>query len=200
MVISPIKKAILSKAFATNTVVVKKKEITPRPTAKSSNLFPGTPQPTDPANVLKRNLKLKVAKEMDEKIQEIPKNSSPYTLLVGETENGSPVEHFVKMESKPTVQNVTGTPATKRPSSRILQRLNSNVNGSPAFPGAPRRRSTATPKKILNSMPKTENEQEPMQIETENVAVNKALAKAPTSPKMNTQMITGDLANMCVVM
>ena len=45
---------------------------------------------------------------MDQKVEEIPKNSSPYTLMAGETENGSPAEILVKMDQKPSKQNVTG--------------------------------------------------------------------------------------------
>ena len=75
----------------------------------SATGFPGTPQPTDPANLLKRNLKKKVEVQFNEKVQEIPKNLSPYTLMQGETENGSPVDHFVKMNKKPSKENITGS-------------------------------------------------------------------------------------------
>ena len=89
----------------------------------------GTPQPTDPGNLLKRNLKRKVDVRMDKKIDEIPKNSSPYTLVMSETENGSPVEQFVKMNSKPSKENVTGTPAPalKKRQNRILQPLDNSI-------------------------------------------------------------------------
>ena len=66
----------------------------------------GTPQPTDPGNLLKKNLKRKVDVRMDKKLDEIPKTLSPYTLIVGETENGSPVEQFIK--TKPSKENITG--------------------------------------------------------------------------------------------
>ena len=69
-------------------------------------LFLGTPQPTNPGNLLKKNLKRKVDVRMDKKLDEIPKNLSPYTLIVGETENGSPVEQFIK--TKPSKENITG--------------------------------------------------------------------------------------------
>ena len=86
--------------------------------------MPGTPQPTDPQHLLKRNLKRKVDVRMDKKIAEIPQNSSPYTLINGETENGSPVEHFVKLNNKPSKENVTGTPAPKK--TRVLRSLDTN--------------------------------------------------------------------------
>ena len=59
-------------------------------------------------HVLKQNLKRKIDTKMDQKVEEIPKNSSPYTLMAGETENGSPAEILVKMDQKPSKQNVTG--------------------------------------------------------------------------------------------
>ena len=59
-------------------------------------------------HVLKRNLKRKIETKIDQKVEEIPKNSSPYTLMAGETENGSPAEILVKMDQKPSKQNVTG--------------------------------------------------------------------------------------------
>ena len=59
-------------------------------------------------HVLKQNLKRKIDTKMDQKISSIPKNSSPYTLMAGETENGSPAEILVKMDQKPSKQNVTG--------------------------------------------------------------------------------------------
>ena len=59
-------------------------------------------------HVLKQNLKRKIDTKLDQKVEEIPKNSSPYTLMAGETENGSPAEILVKMDQKPSKQNVTG--------------------------------------------------------------------------------------------
>jgi len=188
---------------------------------------PGTPQQADPGNLLKRNLKRKVDTRMDKKIDEIPKNSSPYTLLMGETENGSPVEHFVKI-SKPTKTNVTGTPgpALKMKQKRVLQPLkaqnNQNNIQQEEEKYQPHRKSPrllATPKKLnLSNAPidntNTKTEIEPTmttpKLETENQAVNKVLAKQKTmdnaarssnaTANSGGQMITGDLASMCVIM
>ena len=129
VVISPIKKAALQMAFANQVINVKKtppKALKIKGKNNSAAGFPGTPQQTNPANLLKRNLKRKVDVKLDQKVQEIPQNSSPYTLLQGETENGSPVERFVKMNTKPSKENVTGTPAPMK-RSRVLQKFDQNA-------------------------------------------------------------------------
>jgi hypothetical protein len=190
----------------------------PRPKAGQSGGFPGTPTPADPANLLRKNLKRKVDTQLDNKVQEIPKNSSPYTILVGETENGSPVEHFVKVGQigsagqKSRTKFVTGTPAQKP--RRILLSLNNQQQPQMEVAGSPhpvvltpimnRRRSARltdtpvkakSPRKVLYNSPN---------METENVAVNKAAAKQSSciSPTKATspQMMTGNLASMCLLM
>lgn len=170
VVISPIKKAALQRAFASQIINVKP--------ASTASGFPGTPQPADPSNLLRKNLKRKVEMQLTQKVQELPQNSSPYTLLEGETENGSPAEHFVKMSRKPTNTIVTGTPAPPRiKRSRILQEVDDNV----------------------------------AKVETNNAAVNKAMQRktaAENDPQVpyqksdnaGAQIITGDLASLCVVM
>jgi len=152
--ISPIKKVSAAKQVASpkkkaSNLPLPKLTIPKKVVAVQKENLPGTPQPTDPGNLLKRNLKRKVDVRMDKKIDEIPKNSSPYTLVVSETENGSPVEQFVKMNSKPSKENVTGTPAPalKKSQKRILQPLDNNMEGN----ACPLRRKSprllATPKK-----------------------------------------------------
>jgi len=195
--------------------------------AQKENI-PGTPQPTNPGNLLKKNLKRKVDVRMDKKLDEIPKNLSPYTLIVGETENGSPVEQFIK--TKPSKENITGTPAptSKLRQNRILQPLdlgniiaNDAEGASYSFRKSPR--LLATPKKLnmsngeglKNDTPKnvedTEIPQKTPKLETENQAVNKALAKQKselvssrscnsTTANSGGQLITGDLASLCLIM
>jgi len=197
--------------------------------------IPGTPQPTDPGNLLKKNLKRKVDVRMDKKLDEIPKNLSPYTLIVGETENGSPVENFVK--TKPSKENITGTPApvSKFRKNRILQPLdleniitNEDEPTSYSFRKSPR--LLATPNKLNMSAAENTLENKDVQkrpkiaedikaqtspktpkLETKNLAVNKALAKQKseivssrscnsTTSNDGGQMITGDLASLCVIM
>ncbi len=134
VIISPIKKAALAQAFKKAERVPSPVKSRPKPTlqiskiqSKATQNMPGTPQPTDPAILLRRNLKKRVDLQMDLKIAEIPQNSSPYLLMKGETENGSPVEEFIKKFDKPTKRNVTGTPAPNAKRSRILQSLDNNV-------------------------------------------------------------------------
>ena len=80
---------------------------------QKQSVFLGTPKAVDPMNVLKKNLRQKVDKNLDDKVAGLPENSSPYAMLSGETENGTPVERFVKIQ-KPTAEIaakfVTGTP------------------------------------------------------------------------------------------
>ena len=82
---------------------------------QKQSVFLGTPKAVDPMNVLKKNLRQKVDKNLDDKVAGLPENSSPYAMLSGETENGTPVERFVKIQ-KPTAEIaakfVTGTPGT----------------------------------------------------------------------------------------
>merc|ERR1712051_286788 len=159
---------------------------------------PGTPQATEPGNLLKKHLKRKVDVRMDKKIDEIPKNSSPYALVMGETENGSPVENFVKI-SKPSKENVTGTPgpALKMRQNRVLQPLRNNTNNkiqenengntnpqrkSPRLLATPKHlnlsnKITATAVKISTKQAEIEPTITTPKLETENQAVNKTLAK-----------------------
>ena len=200
VIISPIKKAALSRAFgpsATSTSAKKPRLAIPK-VQQAASVVPGTPQPMDPSNILKRNLKKTVEAQLDKKVQEIPK--SPYTLLLGETENGSPVEHFVKMAKKPSKENVTGTPAPVRRSARkvFTPLMDNNVQAQPADSPHPNpmQNRLGTPKKLDMTI-------EAMEVETENQAINKAMAKTSTSPiaaPAANQMITGDLAKMCTIM
>jgi len=187
--------------------------------------MPGTPQPTDPGNLLKENLKRKVDVRMDKKLDEIPKNLSPYTLIVGETENGSPIEQFVK--TKPSKENITGTPAplSKMRQNRVLRPLDNNLTNQVQGTSYPIRKSPrllATPKKLnmstteaLKNDVTTGNVEDGKihtpKLETENQAVNKALAKQKseivssrscnsTTANNGGQMFTGDLASLCLIM
>ena len=188
-------------------------------------IFLGTPQATEPGNLLKKHLKRKVDVRMDKKIDEIPKNSSPYALVMGETENGSPVENFVKI-SKPSKENITGTPgpALKMRQNRVLQPLrntnNIQENGNNTNPQRKSPRLLATPKHlnlsntvaIKNSTNQAEIEptMTTPKLETENQAVNKTLAKqrleitaamrSNATANSGGQLVTGDLASLCTIM
>merc|ERR1712021_34762 len=184
VVISPIKrpsKVLQPKQVAALKLPKKKASNLPLPkltvpkkiaSVQNENL-PGTPQATEPGNLLKKHLKRKVDVRMDKKIDEIPKNSSPYALVMGETENGSPVENFVKI-SKPSKENITGTPgpALKMRQNRVLQplrntnnKIQENGNGN-TNPQRKSPRLLATPKhlnlgnKIISTAVKISTKQE----------------------------------------
>merc|ERR1712172_442021 len=78
---SPKKKA--------STLPLPKLTVPKKIAAVQNENVPGTPQATEPGNLLKKHLKRKVDVRMDKKIDEIPKNSSPYALVMGENENGN---------------------------------------------------------------------------------------------------------------
>jgi len=187
---SPKKKA--------STLPLPKLTVPKKIAAVQNENVPGTPQATEPGNLLKKHLKRKVDVRMDKKIDEIPKNSSPYALVMGETENGSPVENFVKI-SKPSKENVTGTPgpALKMRQNRVLQPLRNNTNNkiqenengntnpqrkSPRLLATPKHlnlsnKITATAVKISTKQAEIEPTMITPKLETENQAVNKTLAK-----------------------
>merc|ERR1719264_2016583 len=176
---SPKKKA--------STLPLPKLTVPKKIAAVQNENVPGTPQATEPGNLLKKHLKRKVDVRMDKKIDEIPKNSSPYALAMGEPENGSPVENFVKI-SKPSKENVTGTPgpALKMRQNRVLQPLRNNTNNKiqenengNTNPQRKSPRLLATPKhlNLSNKITATAVKISTKQAETENQAVNKTLAK-----------------------
>lgn len=237
MPLSPIKKVTKVQEKPANEIIPKKKA-TKLPLPKltiqkkiakvQKENIPGTPQPTDPSNLLRKNLERKVDVRMDKKLDEIPKNLSPYTLIVGETENGSPVEKFVK--TRPSKENITGTPApvSKTRQNRILRPLDMgniitnedpgtsySFRKSPRLLSTPKRLNMSNGEALQNDVPKNVEEDCKIlttpKLQTENLAVNKALAKQKselvfsrscnsTTANNGGQMITGDLASLCVIM
>merc|ERR1719273_1468324 len=224
VVISPIKrpsKVLQPKQVAALKLPKKKASNLPLPkltvpkkiaTVQNENL-PGTPQATEPGNLLKKHLKRKVDVRMDKKIDEIPKNSSPYALVMGETENGSPVENFVKMSQNRVLQPLRNT------NNKIQENENGNTNPQRKSP-----RLLATPKHLnlsnkitaiaVKISTKQEAEIEPTmttpKLETENQAVNKTMAKqrleitaamrSNATANSGGQLVTGDLASLCTIM
>ncbi len=67
--------------------------------APAANAFLGTPQSANPMAMLKNNLKSRVRRQLEEKIARMP--TSPYALMEGETETGSPEYAFSKVVVKP---------------------------------------------------------------------------------------------------
>ena len=146
---------------------------------------------------------------------------------MGETENGSPVENFVKI-SKPSKENITGTPgpALKMRQNRVLQplrntnnKIQENGNGytnpqrkSPRLLATPKHLNLSNTVEIKNSTKQVEIEptMTTPKLETENQAVNKTLAKqkleitaamrSNATANSGGQLVTGDLASLCTIM
>merc|ERR1719245_1680127 len=74
----------------------------PAPTAANMRAPPplGTPQLADPTALLKLNLKHKVQEQMEERVSKMPK-TSPYPIMEGEKDSGSPDYMFTKLKGKP---------------------------------------------------------------------------------------------------
>ena len=146
-----------------------------------------TPQAADPQKLLRRNLKTKVENQIDTKVLNLPKGS-PYTLMRGFTENGSPAEELVKLTVRPSkgavVQFMTATPAPKR----LLR--SSKVDKE--------QRDVAVPsmkRKLSLSFDDDDNENvEPKKLKTEVVA-----ATVQTHFEEN-HLVTGGLGKLCAIM
>ena len=152
-----------------------------------------TPAQIKPADMLRRNLKNKVAVAIEAKVAARP-DSSPYTLDT--TENSSPVFQRVQQEKKVVVHHLTGTPARAAPRSRkfgtALQP--SLLLDSSELPTGKRQSvSSSTPLRPLpNPSP------HPLESVEATPILAPAPAVSPTSPQP--QMMTGRLANMCAIM
>ena len=171
--------------------------------------FVGTPKQADPANLLRKNLKKRVAVKLVEKVAEMPANSSPYALVAEEDENGSPVENFVRVPHEKEMNYLTGTPGIGR-KRKILQSIEQNsTHGSP-HPVALTPKRKSSPARSASFEPSSDLKDLTLEdtpvLETENVAVNKLMARqsepeVPQSPERSEpQVITGDLGKMCLVM
>lgn len=78
------------------------------------NVAPCTPQPpSDPTVVLKKKLKIKMEAQIKDKVALMPP-SSPYSLMTDSSNNGTPIERFVKIEEKPS-RSKAGTFVTETP-------------------------------------------------------------------------------------
>ena len=124
-------------------------------------------------------MRKQVERNMDEKASTLPQASSPYFMLNGETENGSPIQQFVKVQ-KPA-KYVTGTPMKRR----VFAPIERN-DGSPELPS--RAIHVSPPKRVCN-IPK-ENETPIQQSTTEEALVQGSSA----------ELITGSLASACSIM
>ena len=157
-----------------------------------------TPQALDPRKLLRKTLRTKVENQIDSKVLNLPKGS-PYTLMRGYTENGSPAEELVKLSFLPSraeaVKFMTATPA---PPKRLLRSAkielkHNDVESEPAVAPTP-----MTTKRKLSMSFEDDND--------ENLEQNVAKkAKTETSetklqPVDDTQLVTGGLGKLCAIM
>jgi len=181
--------------------------------------------PVDPINVLKKNLKKKVEAGMEAKVQQLPGNSSPYAMLNGETENGTPVERFVKLQDRAgAAKFVTGTPAKlvatagRRRNVRTASKRNlqpqvedddrdtddmAENDGSPKLPK--RNRSSMfhgfpTPAAAAKAAKVSEELANQSDASLDENATPASPEHPATSPGRKTHLVTGELAKACIVM
>ena len=139
--------------------------------------------------LLKRNMKNKIKEQMEERVAAMPTASSPYTLMEGETENGSPDYMFTKLKEKPSsaktaVKYLTATPGLKRPTRKVLGALDSNKRSDKTSPKAASPRNLTPMRKLDMSAEESEENESPV--------------KMPMSPAP--QLMTGSLGKACIVM
>eukprot|EP00095_Tigriopus_kingsejongensis_P008947 maker-scaffold199_size265817-snap-gene-1.53 protein:Tk08947 transcript:maker-scaffold199_size265817-snap-gene-1.53-mRNA-1 annotation:"---NA---" len=185
---------------------------------QKTTTFSGTPKSTNPLDLLKRNLQDKVDTHMEDTMARLP-NTSPYMLLKGETENGSPDFKFTKLNEKPpkgaraAAKYLTATPGVRSVRSRkVLKAVDENV-------------AKSLPKRLTNSVARTtmarrtplrvrplilddeddsdeENGDTPMDqaggLESEGPQSTSSPSKS--TPRVEAQLFTGELARACAIM
>ncbi len=130
--------------------------------------------------MLRKNQKHKVKEQMEEKIAELPP-LSPYALVEGETETGSPDYAFTRLGQGPlksAARYLTGTPARKLGSVRESA---SHTNGFTP---------TGSPPEVTS--PAYSSESSPAQATTD-------VMMDDSMPKAEPQLLTGDLASVCTI-
>jgi len=164
----------------------------------SSNAPPTfTPQALDPRKLLRKTLKTKVENQIDSKVLNLPKGS-PYTLMCGLTENGSPAEELVKLSFLPSraeaVKFMTATPAPPR---RLLRSAKVELDHEKVDNGRGVVPTPVTTKRKLSMSFEDDND--------ENVEHAAKKAKTETSTKLqpvvdDSQLMTGGLGKICAIM
>ena len=174
-------------------------------TALPPSVFYGTPKSMDPSAVLKRKLKIHVDEQVKDRMAKLP-TSSPYALLEGETENGSPTVAFTKVKkatpsSAKKTQYMTATPGLAAHSGRGRRVLGSMNRQTP--------KPNLNPTKMALKFDDDEDDEVTIAMtcpsspvvdmddeeDEENVAV---VTASPV--KQQPQLVTGDLGNACLIM
>jgi len=154
----------------------------------------GTPQLADPTAMLKLNLKCKVQEQMEERVSKMP-STSPYTIMEGEKDSGSPDYMFTKLKGKPRAdaKHLTSTPGNSKARGRLV--LGSISNRSVPTPVVRRNLSI----RDLNSP--SDDEEDENDNEVSFASKENASPSAPSSPMSpQPQLVTGDLGKMCAIM
>jgi len=152
----------------------------------------GTPQAANPLTQLKNNLKNRVQLQMKAKLATMP--TSPYSLMEGETEDGSPAHVFTKLRAA-------------APTPSVAKLIVGDYNPRPATPAADcsiRANAGSPPKFAIDDLElDSDVEDNDVLGEKENESHSFAgsplaatpMRKAPSQP----QLMTGSLANACVI-
>lgn len=168
----------------------------------TSNVPPTfTPQALDPRKLLRKTLKTKVENQIDSKVLNLPRGS-PYTLMRGYTENGSPAEELVKLSFLPSraeaVKFMTATPAPQKRllrSAKIeLKRDDVETEAAVASTSAP-----MTTKRKLSMSFEDENDENVEQHVAKKAKTGASEAKLQPVVE-DSQLMTGGLGKLCVIM
>lgn len=166
----------------------------PKPTVSGIQppMFYGTPQSTNPTALLRNNLKNKIKDKIDERVAQMP-STSPYALLEGETENGSPGYVFNKVDrvtsatkSAAKAKYITATPGlSAKPRSRRSALSSVDVNRA----------------NLIRALENEEDKNSASDYETENEENDASTSSPVASPtKRQPEVVTGSLANACNIM
>ena len=150
--------------------------------------------------------------QIDTRVTSLPVGS-PYTLLQGVTENGSPAEQLVKLNIRPSRTTattfITATPAP-------LRRTRTSATAAAVFAAENASVSAAENVDVCDSTTKltkrklsmtvdddesedAENAEESVFAE-ENVSKKQKLSEEPVKAYEGSHWITGDLGKLCVIM
>ncbi len=157
--------------------------------------FMGTPQSTEPSALLKHQQRKKVQSEMEDRMAKIPRGS-PYALLEGENEEGSPRYAFKRVK----VEEDNSSPVASASSSTAS--MSKYLTATPGR-AALKSLDNAGARRILQekrtSIDSAASEKSPRSIDSENVE-NSFSEPLSNSLIRQPQLYTGELVKACVVM
>lgn len=160
--------------------------------SKVQPLLNGTPQSANPTALLKTNMRERVKEQLEAKLSRLPP-SSPYNLLEGETESGSPTYAFTRLNEKPraSFRHLTGTPGLGVNRSTRARKNIGRTALSPLGNESEERESFSEGSGKQNATAQWGNDSENMENECPQEC-------APDSPRP--ELLTGSLASACSIM